>query len=81
MISFQISELPPEDFWSSLISLQVLYLDGNLLSEQSNTKRLNGCRKLHILTLYNTPLSLIHNYRHHTINRSVVGKLAPPPHN
>ena len=61
--------LPPREFWSSLNSLRVLYLGGNAISGKVNLTSLNGCQQLHILTLHNTPLSLIKNYRHHVVNR------------
>lgn len=69
--SLQISELPPVEFWLSLVSLQVLYLDGNLLNDRRILHEINGCPRLHILTLYNTPLSLTRGYRHRVVNRYI----------
>ncbi len=68
----QVSQLPAATFWQSLLSLRVLYLNGNVISDKDNLMKLNSCPKLHILTLYNTPLSLVSNYRHHVVNRFVI---------
>lgn len=65
----QVADLPTSAFWQSLLSLRVLYLNGNVIGNKDNLINLNGCPKLHILTLYNTPLSLVKNYRHHVVNR------------
>ena len=66
---FQISVLPPHEFWTSLTSLRVLYLRENAVHGKANLARLNGCPQLHVLTLDNTPLSFVSNYRHHVVNR------------
>lgn len=65
----QIGRLPSSDFWSSLHSLRVLYLNGNAVNSRGCLDSLNACPQLHILTLYDTPLVLVRNYRHHVVNR------------
>ena len=66
---FQIDKLPNKQFWASLKELRILYLHGNTISSKDCIRKLNGCPKLHLLTMYDTPLSLMKNYRHHVVNR------------
>ena len=65
----QIERLPSSDFWSTLHSLRVLYLNGNAVNSRGCLASLNTCPQLHVLTLYDTPLVLMRNYRHHVVNR------------
>ncbi len=43
-------------------------MHSNLLSDLETVKFLGSCPALEILTLYDTPLSLKENYRHHAVN-------------
>lgn len=64
----QIVEIPDVSFWSTLRSLHVLYLHRNAISDKDSALKINGCSQLHVLTLYNTPFSLLPGYRHNVIN-------------
>ena len=48
--------------------LKVLFLHNNPLGKLDFLNYLSKCENLEILTLYDTPLSLKNNYRHHTVN-------------
>ena len=48
--------------------LRVLFLHNNPLGKLEFLNNLSKCDNLEILTLYDTPLSLKNNYRHHTVN-------------
>lgn len=66
--SIKIEVLPESDFWVSLKALKVLYLNGNLITNKECLLKLSSCPQLQILTLYDTPVSLLSNYRHITVN-------------
>ncbi|XP_060686014.1 leucine-rich repeat and IQ domain-containing protein 3-like [Hemiscyllium ocellatum] len=63
-----ISDLPDEDFWSEMKSLQILYLHGNIIGPLRSVEPLFSCPNLIVLTLFDTPVSLVPNYRHHIVN-------------
>lgn len=48
--------------------LKLVYLHDNLLSSYDDVKYLSATPGLEVLTLYDTPLSLKKNYRHHVVN-------------
>ena len=48
--------------------LQIVNLHDNPVGGIENLHYLAGCPNLMALTLYNTPLSLKPNYRHHVVN-------------
>ena len=48
--------------------LKLLHLHDNPIGKIENLQNLSGCSKLMALTLYDTPLSLKKNYRHHVVN-------------
>ncbi len=64
----KLTELPDSYFWLGMKHLQVLFLHSNPLSDIETFKFLGSCPALEILTLYDTPLSLKENYRHHAVN-------------
>ncbi len=64
----QISSLPEAPFWSSMPSLQLLYLHDNPVGRIEHIRNLSGCPSLLAMTLYDTPVSLRRNYRHHVVN-------------
>ena len=66
--ALQIVRLPSPQFWSSLPRLKVAYLHGNLLNSRDNLLRLASTPQLHILTMYDTPVSLHPSYRHTAVN-------------
>ena len=51
-----------------MYQLQVVYLHDNGLSRIGCINRMAASTSVSILTLYNTPLSLKANYRHHVVN-------------
>ncbi len=51
-----------------MLQLKVLYLHDNLLSSYDDVKSLAYTPVIEILTLYDSPLSLKRNYRHHVVN-------------
>ncbi len=51
-----------------MLQLKVLYLHDNLLSSYDDVKSLAYTPIVEVLTLYDTPLSLKKNYRHHVVN-------------
>ncbi|XP_038649515.1 leucine-rich repeat and IQ domain-containing protein 3-like isoform X2 [Scyliorhinus canicula] len=63
-----IFELPDEDFWSDMKSLQILYLHDNIIGGMSNITPLFSCPNLVVLTLFDTPVSLAPKYRHNIVN-------------
>ena len=65
---FQISSLPGSAFWSALQFLKFLHLHDNPIGNIENLQHLSSCLNLTILTMYDTPLSLKRNYRHHAVN-------------
>ena len=67
-IIFQITMLPSIAFWSGLRHLRILHLHDNPLGKYENLQNLATCPHLMALTLYDTPLSLKRNYRHHVVN-------------
>ncbi|KAM4629822.1 LOW QUALITY PROTEIN: leucine-rich repeat and IQ domain-containing protein 3 [Polymixia lowei] len=62
-IVFQITQLPGALFWERLRQLQLLNLHDNNMETMWNIQGLAGCLKLSGLTLYDTPSSLMGNYR------------------
>lgn len=66
--SNQITKLPDESFWRELEQLQILNLHDNGIGNLDSVQALAVCPNLTGLTLYDTPLSLKPNYRHHTVN-------------
>ena len=64
----QLKELPGGEFWLGLSNLKILYLHNNQISQIENLKFLKYSQKLEILTLFDTPVSLKKNYRHHVVN-------------
>ena len=60
--------IPGPRFWEGLSHLQVMYLHDNGLSRLEYIHRMAASASLSVLTLYNTPLSLKPNYRHHVVN-------------
>nr|XP_002130149.1 uncharacterized protein LOC100176074 isoform X1 [Ciona intestinalis] len=66
--SNQITKLPDEGFWREMKSLQILNLHDNGIGKLDDIQSLCVCVNLVALTLYDTPLSLKTNYRHHTVN-------------
>jgi hypothetical protein len=48
--------------------LRILFLHNNPIGKLEFLNYLSKCDNLEILTLYDTPLSLKNNYRHHTVN-------------
>ena len=65
---WQITSLPPSAFWSSLVFLQFLHLHDNPIGDIDAIHSLARCHSLSVLTIYDTPLSLKRNYRHHVVN-------------
>ena len=65
---FQITTVPDMSFWSCMRHLKVLYLHDNPIGHIENLHNMAGCPKLLFLTIFNTPLSLKKNYRHHVVN-------------
>uniref|UniRef100_H2YJZ8 Leucine-rich repeat and IQ domain-containing protein 3 n=1 Tax=Ciona savignyi TaxID=51511 RepID=H2YJZ8_CIOSA len=66
--SNQITKLPDENFWREMKSLRILNLHDNGIGKLEDIQSLCVCVNLVVLTLYDTPLSLKANYRHHTVN-------------
>ncbi|ELT97561.1 hypothetical protein CAPTEDRAFT_143173 [Capitella teleta] len=66
--SNQISLVPLPDFWCRMHKLRLLHLHDNPIGGIENLHYLANCPQLNILTVYDTPLSLKRNYRHHTVN-------------
>ncbi|XP_041368194.1 uncharacterized protein LOC121382712 [Gigantopelta aegis] len=64
----QLSSVPGIAFWSGLRSLKFLYLHDNPLGKFETLYSLATCPQLIALTLYDTPLSIRKNYRHHVVN-------------
>lgn len=66
--SNQLSEIPGIPFWSGMRKLEMLFLHDNPLGKYETLQSLATCPNLIALTLYDTPLSLKKNYRHHVAN-------------
>ncbi|XP_028407613.1 uncharacterized protein LOC114530228 [Dendronephthya gigantea] len=64
----QIKRVPGCDFWSALSQLQIVFLHDNGIAKLETIRILSSSSSLLILTLYDTPLSLKKNYRHHVVN-------------
>ena len=64
----QISKLPGHKFWASLTELKIVFLHNNSISKLANVNYMAASPSISILTLYDTPLSLKPNYRHHLVN-------------
>lgn len=60
--------LPETKYWSTFKKLKVLYLHNNPISRIDNLRRMAACSTLEALTMFDTPLSLKKNYRHHVVN-------------
>uniref|UniRef100_UPI00398E79C8 leucine-rich repeat and IQ domain-containing protein 3-like isoform X3 n=1 Tax=Pristiophorus japonicus TaxID=55135 RepID=UPI00398E79C8 len=63
-----ITDLPDEFFWSNMKYLQVLYLHDNIIGDLNSIKPLYYCPSLIVLTLFDTPVSLVPKYRHNLVN-------------
>lgn len=66
--SNQLSDLPGITFWSTLRSLRFLFLHDNPIGQYENMQNLATCPNLTALTMFDTPLCLKRNYRHHVVN-------------
>lgn len=64
----QIAKLPGPQFWAGLSDLQILYLHDNSISKLEYVQFMASSPSVAVLTLFNTPLSLKANYRHHVVN-------------
>lgn len=64
----QIAKVPGHKFWASLTELKVVFLHDNSISKLDNVHYMAASPSISILTLYDTPLSLKPNYRHHLVN-------------
>lgn len=64
----QLADLPGMAFWSSMRYLKFLHLHDNPLGKYENLQNLATCPSLIGVTMYDTPLSLKRNYRHHVVN-------------
>ncbi|KAK3594593.1 hypothetical protein CHS0354_000386 [Potamilus streckersoni] len=64
----QITTVPGVTFWSGLRHLRFLHLHDNPIGKYDSLQSLSMCPHLVILTMYDTPLSLKRNYRHHVVN-------------
>ncbi len=49
-------------------NLRILFLHSNPIGKLDYLKYLSSCPALEILTLYDSPISLRKNYRHHVVN-------------
>ena len=65
---FQLTILPGIAFWTGLRSLRFLHLHDNPLGKYENLQNLATCPNLLALTMFDTPLCLKRNYRHHVVN-------------
>ena len=68
IFSHQIAKLPGHKFWASLTELKVVFLHNNSISKLDNVNYMGASPSVSILTLYDTPMSLKPNYRHHLVN-------------
>ncbi|KAK7095264.1 leucine-rich repeat and IQ domain-containing protein 3-like isoform X2 [Littorina saxatilis] len=64
----QLTSIPGQSFWSALRKLRAIYLHDNPLGKFETLQRLSGAPVLAIVTLFDTPLYLKKNYRHHVVN-------------
>ena len=60
--------LPGAQFWAEMPHLIILNLHDNPIGHIENLYYLAASPRLAALTLYDTPLSLKKNYRHHVVN-------------
>ena len=60
--------MPGIAFWSSLRQLKFLILHDNPLGKYETLQNIATCPNLIGLTMYDTPLGLKRNYRHHVVN-------------
>lgn len=60
--------MPGHKFWACLTELKVVFLHDNSISKLDNIHYMAASPSISILTLYDTPLSLKPNYRHHLVN-------------
>ncbi|RNA33875.1 leucine-rich repeat and IQ domain-containing 3 [Brachionus plicatilis] len=70
----QLSKLPSEEFWLRFYKLKILFLHNNHIGKLEYLKYISYCPSLEILTLFDSPISLKHNYRHHAVNSIVTLK-------
>ena len=68
MLFLQISILPGPSFWSDLTNLKILNLHDNPIGHIDNLQSLAFSTSIIALTMFDTPLSLKRNYRHHMVN-------------
>lgn len=66
--SNQITMFPSGAFWMGMEKLQLLHLHDNPIGKIENLHYLGSAPNLSVLTLFDTPLSLKKNYRHHVVN-------------
>ncbi|XP_071802492.1 uncharacterized protein [Asterias amurensis] len=66
--SNQISTLPGPEFWRCLPNLRVVHLHNNSIGKLDCLQHMGEAENLHVLTLYDTPISLKKTYRHHVVN-------------
>ena len=64
----QIATVPGRGFWACLRHLAVLYLHDNPIGDVDVLDMMSASVSVEVLTLYDTPLSLRHSYRHHVVN-------------
>ena len=64
----QIQTVPSSTFWATKPFLKIVLLHDNPIGHIDNLHSLAACPNLLALTLYDTPLSLKRNYRHHVVN-------------
>ncbi|XP_076436491.1 uncharacterized protein LOC143276007 isoform X3 [Babylonia areolata] len=64
----QLTAIPGPSFWSAMRKLRALHLHDNPLGKFDTLQSLSASPILAILTLYDTPLYLKKNYRHHVVN-------------
>ena len=65
---WQLTSVPGRSFWSALRKLRALHLHDNPLGKFETLQSLSAAPVLAIVTLYDTPLYLKKNYRHHVVN-------------
>ncbi|CAD5121284.1 DgyrCDS9815 [Dimorphilus gyrociliatus] len=63
-----IKNIPGFHFWENFTDLRILHLHDNPIGSIEHIKSLGALDSITILTLYDTPLSLKRNYRHHVVN-------------
>ena len=65
---WQLTSIPGHSFWSALRKLRALHLHDNPLGKFETLQSLSAAPVLAIVTLFDTPLYLKKNYRHHVVN-------------